>query len=268
MKQEGKKTMSQDTIASTVPNTALPLRLVAFIYGVAAYLFFFATFLYLIGFVGGVIVPKGVDDGVEVATGAALVTDILLIALFGLQHSAMARPAFKRAWTRIVSKPVERSTYVLFSTVILALVMWLWRPMTGQIWHVDNTIGVWVLWALFLIGWAVLLLSTFMTDHFDLFGLRQVTLHVAGKPYKPIEFKARGFYRHMRHPLYTGFLIAFWATPDMTVGHLVLAIGFSAYIVVGTLFEERDLIAAFGESYRDYCRNLPRYMPRLAPRRD
>lgn len=147
------------------------------------------------------------------------------------------------------------------ATAILALVMWLWQPMPAQVWLVENPVGYWALWALFGFGWAVLLLSTFLTDHFDLFGLRQVYLYLVGKPYRPVEFKARGLYRHVRHPLYSGFLIAFWATPDMTVGHLVLAVGFTAYIVAGTVFEERDLVASFGQSYEAYGRTTPRYMP-------
>lgn len=262
--------MSQDTIASQAsgaPGASLPARLAAFGYGAAVYLFFLAAFLYFIGFVAGLVVPKGVNDGPTVATGVALVTDLALIALFGIQHSVMARPAFKRVWTKLVPKPVERSTYVLFAALVLVLLMWLWKPIPGHVWVVENPAGFWALWALFALGWAVLLASTYMTDHFDLFGLRQVFLYLAGRPYTPVAFKARFLYRHMRHPLYTGFLIAFWATPDMTVGRLVLAGGLSAYIVVGTLFEERDLVKAFGDRYRAYCKDMPRYLPRLRPKR-
>jgi protein-S-isoprenylcysteine O-methyltransferase Ste14 len=247
---------------------ALPIRLLAFAYGVASYLIFFAAFLYFIAFVGGVVVPKHVDSGVAGSTTTALLVNLGLIALFGIQHSVMARQGFKRAWTKLVPRPAERSTYVLASAIILIAVMWLWQPMPAQVWLVENPAGFWGLWALFGLGWAVLLASTFMTDHFDLFGLRQVFLYLIGKPYTPVQFRARWLYRHMRHPLYTGFLIAFWATPDMTVGHLVLAGGFTAYIVVGTLLEERDLIAAFGEKYKTYAREMPRYLPRLRPRRE
>lgn len=260
--------MSHEAALSRGPEAAFPARVLAFAYGVIVYLAFFATFLYFIAFVGGIAVPKTVDTGATGAAAApawALAANLALIALFGVQHSVMARVGFKRAWTKLVPKPVERSTYVLAATAVLAAVMWLWQPMPAQVWLVEHAVGFWALWALFAVGWAVLLWSTFLTDHFDLFGLRQAYLYAAGKGYTPVDFKARGLYRHMRHPLYTGFLIALWATPSMTVGHLVLAAGFSAYIVVGTLLEERDLLAAFGESYRAYSRRLPRYLPSPRP---
>lgn len=263
--------MSQETIArqaAEAPKAGFPARLAAFVYGVACYLTFFCTFIYLIGFSGNLLVPKGVDTGTAGATGMALAANLALIALFGIQHSVMARPAFKRAWARLVPEPVERSTYVLLSSLVLIAVMAFWQPMPTQVWLVENTIGFWGLWALFGLGWAIVLASTFMTDHFDLFGLRQVFLYLVGKPYTPVRFRARWLYRHMRHPLYTGFLIGFWATPDMSVGHLVLACGFTTYIVIGTLLEERDLTAAFGQAYRDYCRDMPRYLPRLTPRKE
>lgn len=259
--------MSDDTMTSgnapSQPHASLPGRLIAFLYGIVAYLAFFMTLLHFVGFVGNLVVPKSVDSGTAGPAGIALAANLGLIALFGIQHSVMARAAFKHWWTKLVPRPVERSTYVLFSALILALVMWLWQPMPAQVWLVDNTLAASALWALFALGWVILLLSSFMTNHFDLFGLRQVTLYLLGKPYTPVKFRARWLYRYMRHPLYSGFLLSFWATPDMTVGHLVLAAGFSTYIVIGTLFEERDLLHNFGESYRNYARNLPRYVPRL-----
>lgn len=257
--------MPQDA-AVHAPAAGLPARIAAFAYGAGVYVLFLAAFLWFIAFTGGLFVPVTVDAGGLMAVGApALAVNIALIALFGVQHSVMARAGFKRWWTTLVPQPVERSTYVLFSTIVLVAVMALWQPMTAQVWLVEAPAAVWALWALFALGWGVLLLSTFLTDHFDLFGLRQVWLHLTGKAYTPVDFKARGLYRHMRHPLYSGFLLAFWATPDMTLGHLVLAAGFSAYIVIGTLLEERDLIAAFGEGYLGYARAMPRYLPRLTP---
>ncbi|MDF0601475.1 hypothetical protein P1J78_12085 [Psychromarinibacter sp. C21-152] len=243
-------------------------RLFALLYGVAAYLFFFATFLWFIFFTGGILLPKTVDSGALIDAPLPALVNLGLIALFGLQHSIMARQGFKRAWTRVVPKPAERSTYVLASTLVLILVIALWQPLPTPVWTVTAPLPYWGLWALFGLGWAVLLASTFMTDHFDLFGLRQVWFHYTGRSYTPVQFRARWLYRHMRHPLYTGFLIAFWATPEMTVGHLVLAAGFSTYIVIGTLCEERDLKAFFGERYRRYCAAMPRYLPRLRPWRD
>ncbi len=259
--------MSRETTAREAHSAAEPGRVLAFAYGVASYALFVAVFVYLILFVGDLWVPKGVDSGDSGAMFVALVVDVALISLFGLQHSVMARPAFKRAWTKLIPKPVERSTFVLSSAAVLAVVMWLWQPLETPIWLVQSTAAVWTLWALFVAGWAIVFASTFMTDHFDLFGLRQVYLYLAGKPYKHVEFKQRGLYRHMRHPLYVGLMIGFWATPDMTLGHLVLAAGFSTYIVIGTLFEERDLVAHLGERYRAYRQEIPRYLPRLRPRR-
>lgn len=243
-------------------------RLSAFIYGIGSYLLFLATFLYFILFVGDLLVPKSVNAGGPFVTSYPLALDLLLIALFGIQHSMMARRSFKRAWTRIVPVQVERSTYVLCATAVLVALLYFWQPMPELIWRVENPFAAGLLWLLFGLGWAVLFASTFMTDHFDLFGLRQVWLCLMDKPYAPVDFKARGLYRHMRHPLYSGFLLAFWATPEMTVGRLVLAIGFSVYIVIGTVFEERDLLVAFGDRYRGYCAALPRYIPRLKPHRD
>lgn len=259
--------MPQDTAAAEVRSGAEPARLLAFVYGVASYAVFFAVFVYLMLFVGDLWVPKGVDSGASGSVAVALLADIALISLFGLQHSVMARPAFKRAWTKLVPKPIERSTFVLSSALVLAVVMWLWEPLTTPIWSVQSAGAVWALWALWGVGWLTVVLSTFMTDHFDLFGLRHVYLYLVGRPYTLVQFKRRGLYRHMRHPLYTGFFIALWATPHMTLGHLVLASGLSTYIVIGTLLEERDLIAAFGERYRQYCRELPRYLPRFGSRR-
>lgn len=259
--------MNREPLAAETRGAAEPARVLAFAYGVLAYAVFFGVFTYLILFVGDLWVPKAVDSGSGASMAIGLAIDAALIALFGVQHSVMARPAFKRAWTKLVPKPVERSTFVLSSTLVLAVVMWLWQPLETTIWSVQSAALAGALWAVYAAGWLIVVTSTHMTGHFDLFGLRQVTLYLVGKPYVPVEFKQRGLYRHMRHPLYAGFFLGFWATPHMTLGHLVLAAGFSTYIVIGTLFEERDLLATFGERYRQYCRELPRYLPRLGSRR-
>jgi len=244
---------------ATAP-AALPVRVLAFGYALAAYLLFFATFVYFIFFIAGILVPKTVDGGAASVTAGALFANIGLMALFGVQHSVMARPAFKRVWKRVVPDHLERSTYVLASTLVMMALIWGWQPLPQQIWLVTQPAWFWLLWGLFALGWAVLLASTFMTDHFDLFGLRQAAVHLSARTYEPVVFKSRLLYRYVRHPLYAGFLLAFWATPDMTLGRLVLAGGLSLYILVGTLLEERDLKTAFGERYRAYCQATPRYL--------
>jgi protein-S-isoprenylcysteine O-methyltransferase Ste14 len=251
--------------AAPAHRAPLPARLLVFVYGVAAYLFFFAVFLWFILFTGGLFLPKTVDAGAWISTPLPWLANLALIALFGVQHSVMARQGFKRRWTRIVPEPAERSTYVLASAIVLAVVMAIWQPMPATVWSVTQPLAHWGLWALFGLGWAVLLAATFMTDHFDLFGLRQVWLHLRGRPYTPVDFEARWLYRHMRHPLYSGFLLAFWATPEMSAGHLILALGMTGYILAGTRLEERDLHAVFGERYARYAAKMPRYMPRLRP---
>ncbi len=231
-------------------------RMPALIYGVVSYLVFFVTFLYLIGFVGNLVVPKGIDDGIAGPTALAVVIDVALLALFGVQHSVMARQWFKRWWTTIVPKPVERATFVLVTSAVLILMFWLWRPITGVVWEVQNDAGRALLWAFFGLGWGLVLLSTYLIDHFELFGLRQVWEHYRGHQPRPPEFRTPSLYRFVRHPLYVGFLIAFWCTPRMTVGHLVFAIVWTGYILLAIQFEERDLIRLFGERYREYRKQV------------
>jgi protein-S-isoprenylcysteine O-methyltransferase Ste14 len=240
-------------------------RSVYLLFGVIAYFVFFATFLYLIGFVGDLPgVPLTVDRGGPlVPLPPAIAVDLGLIALFGLQHSLMARRGFKAAWTRIVPAPVERSTYVLFASSALILMYLLWRPIPTTIWTVENPAAAVLLWALFAAGWLIVLLSTFLISHFELFGLKQVWGHMRGRAASEPVFRQPFFYRFVRHPLYSGFFIAFWATPHMTFGHLLLAGGMSVYMLVAIRFEERDLVTMFGPQYEEYRGKVGMLTPRL-----
>ena len=237
-------------------------RIIAFAYGLGAYGLFFAAFLYLIGFLANQVVPKGVDDGVSVSMGFALMTNFGLIALFGMQHSVMARPRFKRWLTRFVPHSIERSTFVLAASLVLVLLYWQWRPMPQVVWHVHSVWLSTALWTVFAAGFLLVLLSTFIIDHFDLFGLRQVYLNLMQRGYTHLPFKVTYFYKFVRHPLYLGLLLAFWSTPDMTLGHLVFALGMSAYVFIGVRFEERDLETILGDDYRRYRERVPMLLPR------
>jgi len=236
-------------------------RIIVFTYGVTCYLIFLSTFLYAIGFVGNVLVPKSLDSAPEITFGQALLVNVGLLGLFALQHSLMARPAFKQRWTKFVPPPVERSTYVLFSSLALLLLFWQWQPMGGIVWQVDDTMGRGILYSLFAFGWLLVLVSNFLINHFDLFGLRQVYLYLRGKEYTSLQFATPGPYKLVRHPLYVGWFFAFWATPTMTVAHLVFALLTTAYILIAIQLEERDLLAAHGKEYADYRRHVPMLIP-------
>lgn len=222
-------------------------------FSLIAYAIFFATFLYLIGFVGNLpMLPITVDRGASAALGTAVITNLALIALFGVQHSVMARQGFKKAWTRTVPVPIERSVYVLLASVALIIMFAFWRPIAGDVWNVDNPIGQTVLWALFALGWGIVLLSTFLINHFELFGLQQAWLHLQGRAAEPHKFHQPMLYKWVRHPLYLGFFLAFWSTPHMSYGHLLLSIGMSIYMLIAISYEEKDLVAYFGREYEEY----------------
>jgi methanethiol S-methyltransferase len=244
------------------------IRLLTLAYGGIAYVIFFGTILYAMGFVANFLVPKGIDDGAVVPIAEALIVNTLLLGLFAVQHTVMARPAFKRAWTKIVPKAAERSTFVLFASLILIVLFWQWRPVPAAVWTVSDPGWSVLLWTLSAAGWAILFVSTFLINHFDLFGLTQVWHRFTGQEAKPQQFTTPLFYKYVRHPLYVGFIIAFWSTPQMSVGHLFFAIATTGYILVGIYFEERDLVAHFGDRYRKYRQDVGMLVPKLRAGRD
>lgn len=236
-------------------------RLAAFLYGLVCYAIFLITFLYACGFVGNFIVPHSIDSARMTSWTNALLIDVALLGIFAIQHSVMARKGFKSWWTQFVPKPIERSTYVLFSSLCLIALFYFWQPIGGSLWTVTNPTGAAILYALFASGWLLVLVTTFLINHFDLFGLRQVWLYLRGKEYTQLKFATPGPYRYVRHPLYVGWLLSFWATPTMTVTHLVFALITTAYILVAIQFEERDLVDIHGNSYANYRRQVPMLVP-------
>lgn len=243
-------------------------RILYFAYGVLAYALFLATFLYAIAFVGGFAVPKTLDGPATTPFAAALLINIALLSVFAVQHSVMARPWFKRWWTQMVPWAIERSTYVLLASLALDLLFWQWRPLGGIVWSVDTPWLRVAIWTLFAIGWLQVLVMTFYIDHFDLFGLRQVWLHLLGRQYTRVHFATPAPYRMVRHPLYLGFMIAFWAAPTMSVTRLVFAVVTTAYILIAIQFEEHDLKAEHGASYEDYKRRVPMILPGVGGSRE
>lgn len=237
------------------------MRLLALTYGFVCYCIFFGTFLYAIGFVGNIFVPKSLDSGPETGLLQAALINLGLLTIFALQHSIMARPGFKKTWSAIVAEPIERSTYVLFSSAALILLFAYWQPMGGIVWEVTNPTSMAILYGMFGFGWLLVLFATFLINHFDLFGLRQVWLYFRNTEYTPLPFGTPGPYKLIRHPLYLGWLFAFWSTPTMTVAHLLFAIVTTAYILVAIQFEERDLKKFLGQAYVDYCKKVPMIIP-------
>lgn len=236
-------------------------RWVILIYGIIAYMVFLGSFLYAIGFVGNLVVPKTIDSGTVTPFDQAVWTNIVLLGLFAVSHSVMARQGFKQWWTRIIPPEAERSTYVLVSSLVLILLFWQWQPMPSIIWDTTHPMGQVVLQSLFWLGWITVLLSTFMINHFDLFGLHQVVLQLQQKPYTPLAFRTPWLYRYIRHPIMVGFIMAFWATPTMTLGHLLFAVATTAYIMVGVSLEERDLVDFYGEDYLQYKQKTAKFCP-------
>jgi protein-S-isoprenylcysteine O-methyltransferase Ste14 len=238
----------------------------ALAFGAISYAVFLVAFLYAIGFVGNLVVPKTIDSGAERLIQEALIVNVLLLGAFAIQHSVMARPGFKKWWTKIIPKSIERSTFVLLASLLLLLLYWQWRPITTQVWAVEHSVGQILLQALYFLGWLIVFLGTFMINHFDLFGLRQVYLKLRNQEYTNLNFRVPGFYKFVRHPIMLGFLIAFWATPVMTVGHLLFTVATTGYILIALQLEERDLVNHFGEQYQEYRRKTSMLIPRMPKR--
>jgi methanethiol S-methyltransferase len=238
-------------------------RIAYFLYGLVAYVLFLVAFLYAIGFIGDIVVPKQIDSGDVGPIGTAIVINVALLLLFAAQHNVMARPWFKDWWTQFVPRPIERSTYVALASLILLLLYWQWRPMPNVVWHVDNSVGRGILWVLYFAGWAIVLVSSFAIDHFELFGLKQVWLYLHRVEPGPAPFSERSLYRVVRHPLMLGFVIAFWAAPTMSQGRLLFAVVTTLWILVAIQIEERDLVTGLGEPYRRYRERTPMLVPLL-----
>jgi protein-S-isoprenylcysteine O-methyltransferase Ste14 len=239
-------------------------RVLFLVYGIVAHVMFVGVVVYMIGFIGNIGVPKSIDSEPTSPLWFALLVNASLIGLFGVQHSVMARPTFKRWWTRIIPEPIERSTYVLLSNLLLALLMWKWEPMGGVIWNVTEPVTRALLVSLFLSSWLLIVFASLLINHFDLFGTRQVWLHFRGRPYTHLPFRTPMLYAYVRHPLYVGWIMAFWITPTMTVAHLVFATLLTAYILIAVRFEERNLIEAHGPAYADYRRRVGMFVPNPA----
>ena len=239
--------------------------IIAFVYGTLCYLLFLATFLYGVAFLGNFGIDRTIDGTAMIPFGQALLVNTALLGLFAVQHSVMARPGFKQWWTKFVPKPVERSTYVLFSSLALLLLFYLWKPMGGTVWEIQDSIVRGVIYGIYAGGWLLILTTTFLINHFDLFGMRQVWLYLTGQPYTPLTFTMPGLYRYVRHPLYIGWLLTFWATPTMTAAHLVFSVATTAYILIAIRLEERDLVAVHGSAYDEYRKQVPMLVPALRP---
>jgi protein-S-isoprenylcysteine O-methyltransferase Ste14 len=238
-------------------------RILALLYGVVCYVFFLGVFLYAIPFIGGFLFFKNINEPVKDESPTAWVINSLLLAAFALQHSVMARPGFKQWWTKFIPQPIERATYVLMTNIVMVVLFMQWRPIAGVVWDVQHPTGRDVLWGVFALGWLIVLVTTFLINHFDLFGLRQVWLYFRGKEYTNLTFRTPGPYRFIRHPLYVGWMTAFWAIPTMTVGHLYFALGCTAYMLIEIVFEERDLIAHHGDTYVEYTKRTGKLLPKF-----
>jgi methanethiol S-methyltransferase len=239
-------------------------RIAFFLYGTFCYLFFLGIFLYAIGFLGNFGVPTTIDGQPQGSIWDALLINILLLGIFALQHSVMARQGFKRWWTQYIPKPIERSTYVLFTNLALALLFFGWRPMGGEIWQIQHPLGQAIAYGVYGLGWGLVFTATLLINHFDLFGMRQVWLHLRKQPYTPLPFKTPSLYRHVRHPLYVGWLLVFWSTPTMTSAHLLFAVITTIYILMAIQWEEKDLVALHGQAYQEYQRHVPMLIPQVS----
>jgi methanethiol S-methyltransferase len=238
-------------------------RIAFFIYGTLSYLFFLGIFLYAVGFLGNFGVPNTIDGPPQVSIWHALTINTLLLGLFAAQHSVMARKGFKQWWTQYIPKPIERSTYVLCTNMALAILFYAWQPMGGEIWHVQHPVGQVLLYGIFALGWGLVLMATLLINHFDLFGMRQVWRYLRNQDYTPLNFKTPSLYQQVRHPLYVGWLLVFWATPTMTSAHLLFALTTTLYILMAIQWEEKDLVAVHGKAYADYQQRVPMLIPRL-----